>query len=367
VGLGERGWKWVSRHPAVAALTAAVALSLLLGASVAAVFGVMANEKAKDARREANRADREATEAKRLAGEEKQAREEAGKQWTRAEREAKEAKRLAKEAQANERAAKAEAHRANVSRHGLQLTVALQAWQQHDQVMAETTLGEVLPAFQQTWEYLHVRDLCRRKAVTLRGHTNSVPKVAYSPDGRRMVSTSSDKTVKVWDAQTGRMWPSRPHRQEEAGKMPALQHKMRARRPRSDILAPGLSVRDARGTLAEELDEPGAADDDGAGDEVVLVELAALEAGGADEDLAAGRREVGHQFGQRGEALLVDAVGVATLRQTHPLRAEEDHRLLVGGDGGVGHHEGYRGPVSVVPGTVQTDTEFAGHAHRSFR
>ena len=27
--------------------------------------------------------------------------------------------------------------------------------------------------------------------------------VAYSPDGKRIVSGSCDKTVKVWDAQTG--------------------------------------------------------------------------------------------------------------------------------------------------------------------
>ena len=28
--------------------------------------------------------------------------------------------------------------------------------------------------------------------------------VAYSPDGKRIVTGSEDKTVKVWDAETGR-------------------------------------------------------------------------------------------------------------------------------------------------------------------
>ena len=39
---------------------------------------------------------------------------------------------------------------------------------------------------------------------TLRGHTNFVTSVAYSPDGKHIVSGSEDLTVKVWDSQTGK-------------------------------------------------------------------------------------------------------------------------------------------------------------------
>ena len=38
---------------------------------------------------------------------------------------------------------------------------------------------------------------------TLRGHSSLVHSVSYSPDGKHIVSGSEDRTVKIWDAQSG--------------------------------------------------------------------------------------------------------------------------------------------------------------------
>jgi WD40 repeat protein len=38
---------------------------------------------------------------------------------------------------------------------------------------------------------------------TLRGHSDMVRSVAFSPDGTRVVSGSDDKLVKIWSSETG--------------------------------------------------------------------------------------------------------------------------------------------------------------------
>ncbi len=40
--------------------------------------------------------------------------------------------------------------------------------------------------------------------LTLLGHSSDIGRIRFSPDGTRLVTTSDDKTVKVWDAATGK-------------------------------------------------------------------------------------------------------------------------------------------------------------------
>jgi len=41
----------------------------------------------------------------------------------------------------------------------------------------------------------------------LRGHTDRVNDIAFSPDGKQLVSVCDDKTARLWDVATGRPSP----------------------------------------------------------------------------------------------------------------------------------------------------------------
>jgi predicted Ser/Thr protein kinase len=53
------------------------------------------------------------------------------------------------------------------------------------------------------WEWYRLNHIMDQSVMTLRGHSDEVYGMAVSPDGKRIVSGSDDKTIKVWDAATG--------------------------------------------------------------------------------------------------------------------------------------------------------------------
>ncbi|MCI0681721.1 MAG: WD40 repeat domain-containing protein [Gemmataceae bacterium] len=121
-----------------------------------------------------------------------------------AKQRAEEANKARKDADLEKTKAQAERDRANSVRHAIHIHLGLRAWEQHDVALAERILGEIDEPFRNSWEVRHLLSLCRRKALTFRGHTDRVSSVAISADGRRIVSGSSDGTVRVWDAATGK-------------------------------------------------------------------------------------------------------------------------------------------------------------------
>jgi WD40 repeat protein/serine/threonine protein kinase len=172
--------KWVRRYPTVAALSSAVTLVTVVGV----VFVLWALGKAlheKDvAHGEALRADGE-------AGKARQAAQRAEEKTAEAKREA-EAARKARDL-ADLKAYHAELRLADAFLRAREPRSALQAL-------------ERVPTAYRDWGYHYLHRRAEGTPLRLR-HAAPVRKVMYSPAGDRLVTLSSDSSVKVWDTSTG--------------------------------------------------------------------------------------------------------------------------------------------------------------------
>jgi WD40 repeat protein/tRNA A-37 threonylcarbamoyl transferase component Bud32 len=180
VGRVKRAAKWVRRNLLVAALLAAVVLSVLGGATGIVVKYLDAKEQERIARQQEGIARGKAKEA-----------EDEAVAARKAEALAEDRKTLAEE---RERDAK---HQLAVSN----VLLARVAWDSNNAAAARERL-EAVPADLRRWEWHYLNREYHGGILALYGHTSFV-RLAFSPDGTRLATASGDWTARVWDARTG--------------------------------------------------------------------------------------------------------------------------------------------------------------------
>jgi hypothetical protein len=177
----------VRRNPVVSALFLIVVMVFTAGTALSTYFAVQADTRARDAEREKERADRQANEA----GEN------------------------ARRARAEQVRADAENRMAQSYLYAARMTLLQRAMDNHDVTQAielfdaqrpERTGGRDLRGFE--WFYWQRR--CPANRLILKAQSGCVTSVVFSPDGKRLASSTGTTlqpqapgAVNVWDAVTG--------------------------------------------------------------------------------------------------------------------------------------------------------------------
>jgi WD40 repeat protein/predicted Ser/Thr protein kinase len=200
----ERGVRWIRRRPTVAALLVVsllAALSLLVGGVWFLQAGEMeglrdlAEGRRVEAEKDRDRADQQKAEADKQRAEADRQKAEVDKQRQEADRQKAEADK--------------QRDRAERIRYAAQINLAHHAWQEGNIQFVLNTLDAERPektgkASLVGFEWHYLRGLCQSGLLSPEGHDRDVTSITFSPDGSRLASSSLDRTVKVWDAATGK-------------------------------------------------------------------------------------------------------------------------------------------------------------------
>jgi WD40 repeat protein/serine/threonine protein kinase len=166
--------KFVRKRRAAVVTAAVIAVSLIVGLAVSTIMYFQteqAREKEATARTQAELALVRAEEAESVAQKQR---------------------RLAAE--------RAEAFRRSL--YANHIANAREAYRRKETLLVHEQL-QSCPADLRGWEWYHLRHITDLSTMTFSGHDGPLESVAFSRDGRRIVSGSADRTARVWDVATG--------------------------------------------------------------------------------------------------------------------------------------------------------------------
>jgi WD40 repeat protein/tRNA A-37 threonylcarbamoyl transferase component Bud32 len=160
LGKAERLWRWCRRNPALAGLTATVALLLVVVAGSAVIAAVQSNRLAQQEERLRRQAE-ERADAEGRAREEKEA----------------------------------SLYVNSIALAYRELSV--------DNLARALELLKACPVARRQWEWYYLQRLCRVEPTVLSGSEKGVHAAAFSPNGRQLASAYGDGTIGLFEAETG--------------------------------------------------------------------------------------------------------------------------------------------------------------------
>ena len=106
---------------------------------------------------------------------------------------------------AQEQAKRAEVRETEVQRllYAADMSLIQQAWDQNNPIRLRELLDETKGFPDRGFEWYYWRRQTHLALLTLRGHESGISFAAFSPDGKRIVTSSWDRTAKMWDALNG--------------------------------------------------------------------------------------------------------------------------------------------------------------------